>query len=269
MLRLWFLLILLSSTCWADGLTMRIFELANRPAEATVEMVRPLLSDRGTVLAESRLNKLIVKDTPAVLAEIEGLLKEIDQPAPHVRIQVSMNGIAQSNSRGAAVGLSGRGPRVGVNGEIRSSSGNTNSSSQQFLVVMSGERGVITMGRDLLNTSPYVQYAVASGFLPPGALFQQVSTGFSVQPIVVGKTVRMTITPWMNFVGPSGRQQVLFEESSTSVALESGSSMTIGSTGFRSREQSAAFGLIFGSAQRTSSSSGSIVLQPIIQDFYP
>ena len=268
MSRLLIILLLTTSVCWADALKMEIFELANRPAEATIEMVKPLLSDEGTVLAEPRLNKLIVKDTPEVLAKVEALLQEIDQPSPHVRIQVTMNGLIRSESNVAAVGARGSRRRVGVAGQLQSSSGSSRSRSQQNLVVMSGERGVITMGRNLVNTSPYVQFAVDMGLLPPNALFQQVSTGFSVQPIVVGETVRMTVTPWMSFVGPSGRQQVLFQETSTSVAIPSGSSMVISDSGLSSELQSRAFGLVFGSAQRTTNSSGTITLQPTIQNFY-
>ena len=38
----------------AQDLQTRIFQLANRPAEATVGMVAPLLSPAGTVMAETR-----------------------------------------------------------------------------------------------------------------------------------------------------------------------------------------------------------------------
>lgn len=268
MKRLCLLLLLMTLTSWAQEMKLRIFELSNRPAQATVEMVRPLLSAGGTVLPENRLNKLIVKDTPEVLEQIESLLNEIDQPAPHVNIQIQMHGVSPINNSIAAVGVSGNNRRVNVTATAQSTTGQASANSTQQLVVMSGEQGVINFAQNVPNVNPFLQFAVASGLLPPGAIFQSVSTGFSVQPTVVGEVVRMRVTPWLGFRGAGGRQQVLFNEASTSVAIPSGSSMTIASGGYTQKHRTEAFGLIFGSAQRTSGSSGSVVVTPVIQQFH-
>jgi hypothetical protein len=248
-------------------LQTRIFQLNNRPAEATVEMVRPLLSPAGTVFPEPRLQKLIVRDTPQTLAEVEKLLSEIDLPAPQVRITVSMSGVAPSQDSLLAAGVRGdlRHPTV----ELAAQAGSSSSSvqSEQNLLVMNGERGVIHMARDLLSVDPYLQYAVAQGLLAPTAAMQSVSTGFAVEPLVVGQVVRLTVTPWLSFVGPGGRAEVLVDQASTTVALKSGQQATISSGSSRQQESSRAFGLIFASAGGSSERGASIRVRPeIIED---
>ncbi|MCA9793763.1 MAG: hypothetical protein KC910_18255, partial [Candidatus Eremiobacteraeota bacterium] len=121
------LLCLLVGSALADDRIVKIFQLANRPAEATVEMVRPLLSPEGTVMAETRLNKLVVQDTPEVMAKIETLLSEIDQPAPQVRVFVTMNGVSPVYNSQAGVGVSGQGNRIRVTGNAGITEGTSTS----------------------------------------------------------------------------------------------------------------------------------------------
>ncbi len=258
-----FLLLLLCLPALGQERQMRIFELSNRPSESTVEMVRPLLSPDGTVLSEHRLNKLIVTDTPEVLAEVERLLEQIDQPAPHVRIFVRMDGVRPWDERYVGVGVNNAG--VGV--AAQQSSGMSSTQAEQNLVVMSGERAIITMGRELATPLPYYQFAQNWGLISPGFVFRTVSTGFAVEPLVVGEVVRMTITPWLGFVGDPGRHEVLFNETSTTVALRSGQSATISSGGSTQEAQAQAFGLIFASGRSTGGQQGSITVRPVIQDF--
>lgn len=251
----------------AQELETKIFVLKARPAESTVDMVRPLLSSQGTVVAETRLNKLVVRDTPRVLREVQELLDEVDQHAPQVRIHVSMDGVAESRGGGAGISVSGNVRNPYVSGAAGVGSGSSTVSSQQNLLVMSGERGVLHTARQVLNPNPYFQFAVNQGLLAPGFVFQTVGTGFAVEPIVVGDVVRLTITPWMSFVGPTGRQEVLVNEASSSFAVKSGQSVTVSSGGYQEQVKSRAFGLAFGLSNATSSRSGTVVLRPVISDY--
>lgn len=262
MRQVWGLLLFLGLTAGALGqpLQTRIFQLNNRPAEATVEMVRPLLSPAGSVFPEARLQKLIVRDVPEKLDEVGKLLEQIDLPAPHVRIQVNMHG--QSQAQGHVVAIDPRRPQQGW--VAVAGGGFAQAEAQQTLMVMSGERGLIMMARDLVTVQPYLNFCQRHGLLPSGFLVQSVSTGFAVEPVVVGDVVRLNITPWMSFVGASGREEVLATEASTFIALRSGQATTIalGGSGSEYREQ--AFGLIFGSRGQAVEQSGSITVVPEI-----
>ncbi|MFA5508110.1 MAG: secretin N-terminal domain-containing protein [Vulcanimicrobiota bacterium] len=266
-----FLLAVLLLLCFgAPGLAQemetRVFVLNARSAESTVEIVRPMLSPQGKVFPESRLNKLVVRDIPQVLAEIESLLQQIDVHAPQVRITVEMHGVAQSSGGLVAVGVDGK-RRGGVTGAVGGSSTKSNLQSQQHLVVMSGERGVLHFGRDLVTVSPYFQFANGLGLLPPGLVVQTVGTGFAVEPVVVGDTVRLRVTPWMSFQGAHGVSEVMVNDASTSVAVPSGQSVTISSGGYSEEIRNRSFGLVFGSGVRTGSQSASVTLTPRIMDY--
>lgn len=245
----------------------RIFQLNNRLAEATIEMVRPLLSPTGTVMAETRLQKLIVRDTPAKLAEVEKLLVEIDLPAPQVRIFVAMSGVSPSQGHNVGVAVQGNVKHPLVDLTAQSRSGVSGVDSTQNLVVMSGERGIITMARDLVTVDPYFQFAARQGLLTPGLVVQSVSTGFAVEPVVVGDVVRLTITPWLGFVGPDGRADVMVDEASSTVALKNGQEATIAFGSSRQESHGAAYGLIFGSAGGSIERGASITVRPEIFEY--
>ncbi len=241
-------------------LETRIFQLNHRLAEATIEMVRPLLSPAGTVVAEARLQKLIVRDSLDKLEEIETFLQQIDQAAPHVRITVTMHG--QSLSQGHLITIGPSRPQL----TALASDGRSTTESEQTLIVMSGERGLIMMARDLVTVDPYLSFCQHHNLLPPGLLVQNVSTGFAVEPTVVGEVVRLKITPWLSFLGGSGRVEVLADGASTAIALQSGQQATIGGGGSSEDFRRQAFGLIFDSRGQSVERSSQIVVRPEIID---
>ncbi len=51
--------------------------------------------------------------------------------------------------------------------------------------------------------------------------------------------------------------------------MPSGTSVTIASGGHTEEHKAQAYGLIFGSVQRTTGSSGSVVVTPVVWDSYP
>lgn len=238
----------------------RIFHLNHRLAEATIEMVRPLLSPTGTVVAEARLQKLIVRDSPDKLEEIAAFLQQLDQAAPHVRITVAMHG--QSLSQGHLVTLDPSRPEL----TALASDGRSSAETEQTLIVMSGEHGMITMARDLVTVEPYLRFCQDHALIPSGLFAQSVSTGFAVRPTVVGDVVRLTITPWLSFVGGSGRVEVLADGAATTMALQSGQQATIGEGGSTEDFRGQAFGLIFDSRGQSSGRSSSITVRPEVID---
>lgn len=68
---------------------------------------KPILSDRGSVLADPRTNKLFVTDTPSKLAEIRALITEIDVAVRQVLIEARI--VEADNSFSKALGA-----RIGI-----------------------------------------------------------------------------------------------------------------------------------------------------------
>lgn len=262
----------LSPAAFAQELSTRIFVLNARPAAATVDMIRPLLSPNGKVFPDTRLNKLVVRDTPEVLAEVEDLLEQVDVHAPQVRIHVNMNGVSNQSATNGGIAISGvAGNRnrnnVSVSGSVYSRNTQSQSQSQQNLLVMSGEKGFIHIAEDVVNTNPFQQFAVQQGLLPPTFVFQQVGTGFAVEPIVVGDVVRVKVTPWMSFIGPNGGNEIQVTEASSTFAVKSGQTVTVASGGYNQKLKNRAFGLILGGGSQSNQRNSSISLTPVVSDY--
>jgi type IV pilus assembly protein PilQ len=68
---------------------------------------KPMLSERGSVLADPRTNKLFITDTPSKLAEVRALINEIDVPVRQVLIEARI--VEADNSFSKALGA-----RIGI-----------------------------------------------------------------------------------------------------------------------------------------------------------
>lgn len=246
----------LTSVAWSEP-QIKIFSLANRPVSATIDLVRSLLGPGESVWPEERLQRLIVKAEPARLAEIEKLLQDIDVAAPQVWLKVVQVGSRPYAAGGAGVAL---GPDGRIRGGAQQTSVQHNVSSSQMLLVMSGERGSITVGEDIPVVQPFWQFVHGLGLLPPGVIFQRVSTGFAVEPTVIGSNIRVKVIPWLSYQSPQGNGRVEFAEAATSVSLKDGETLTISQGSGSQSSQSSAFGLILGNGYVEQASGNSIVL---------
>ena len=232
---------------------IKVFTLANRPAAATIEPVRALLQPGETVFAEDRLQRLIVKAAPERLEQIRQLLEQIDIAAPQVWIT-----IAQTASNPYSSG-----------GLLQTSQGEQNVSSSQQLLVMSGERGSVTVGEDIPQLQQFWNFANGFGLVPAGVVFQRVSTGFSVEPTVIGQNIRLRLTPWMSYQSAQGPGRIDFSEGATQITIKNGETLTVANGGTSNSRQSSAFGFILGYGNQQSSSSNQLVVTGLIRDEPP
>lgn len=246
-----------------QALELRIFQVNHRPALATVEPVRLLLSPAGRVVPDERTQTLLVKDTPEVLSQVQALLERIDVPLPQVRITVAFQGAAAAGGLvGGAAWDPGTG-QVAVGGSA--SHGAASTSGSQHLLVMSGEEARLVVGRDLVHVQPYWTWAHQYGLIPPGLVIQQVTTGFVVQPRVAGEAITLTLTPWFSYQGPSGPGDVRFSEASTVVQLRDGETVQLGASSASGEASRGLFGLILGGGSSASSESASMTVRARIQ----
>jgi type II secretory pathway component GspD/PulD (secretin) len=195
--------------------SLEIITLRHRTAEQVIPALRPLL-DPGATLSGSR-NQLIVRTSPANLADLRLALEALDRPLRRLQISVRFE-----ESREAALGRVEGSARIGSGGsrfdlkaqESRASSGER---VDQRVQVLEGSRAVIYSGQ-----SRPVRQRIHT---PGGVIPQEVTvvhdqaTGFTVVPQLAGKGVRLEIA------GQSGAQQ-----SATSVEAGLGDWVHLGST---------------------------------------
>jgi hypothetical protein len=248
-LLLWLILSLTrfeSNSVWSQGnREIRFFSLSNRPAAATVEIVKSVLSPEGTVFADSRLNRLIIKDRPEFLEKARLLIEECDLPAPTVQIRLRTS--AELPLRESVVGV--RLGRRGIEPQLSSLTSHSQSTYTQTLMVMSGERAMISLSEDNPVVLPYQNLAQRLGLMPVGVVIQSLSTGFAVEPQVMGGTparVRLKITPWIRYAGPEGPLRLDFAQASSVLDVVEGNTVSLGTVAFGSQLQQEVFGLFSG-----------------------
>ena len=247
----------------AQELRIQVFQLNNRPALATVDVVRLALSPLGTVVPDERTQSLVVRDTPEALARVQELLTRIDVPAPLVRITVGFSGASGISGMGAGGAWDPATGQIYAGAGARE--GSASSSGQQNLLVMSGEEARLVVSRDLVQVQPYWTVARDWGLIPPGVVFRQVSTGFVVQPRVAGQSIVVSVMPWFSYLGPEGRGDVRFTEAASTVRLTDGQTVSLGRTSFQGEASQSLFGLIMGTGSVQRSESGTLTLTARIE----
>jgi hypothetical protein len=82
--------VLASAALAAEALPVRVFVLRYKRAEEAILLIRPILSDSGSILIQSKLNALTVTDDPAKLSTIAQALAQFDAPPRGFSIAVKL-----------------------------------------------------------------------------------------------------------------------------------------------------------------------------------
>ncbi len=225
----------------------RVFTVSYISIEEAQGMVSTLLSPQGRVSANKRTGTLLVKDNPENLRQIEQLLAEIDTRPVRVRVTISfldesdlsetglkikwrytdshwsVGNIYKSRKHPGKEGLRAR-------GSINQIESKTVKRSKAFLVVMSGRKGAISVGKSFPYRDWFYSYSRHHGYYQSVLRFKQVKTGFSVEPIVRGDNVNLTITPELSYVTNENNGNIKFTRLSTTVDLKDGEEIVLGSS---------------------------------------
>ncbi|OYZ68724.1 MAG: nodulation protein NolW [Methylophilaceae bacterium 17-43-7] len=224
---------------------LKIFTLQHYFAKDLYDIISPLVGEHGTVTGMN--NQLIVRTTPAQMAEVEAVIASFDVPRVNRKITVQSNRNNQSTFNNAEVSgnvnignvtiRNGRPvPDNNARIDVSRQQNQGSQSSQQFLQVVDGERAFIQVGKLIpfsqdwiLITQRYTQITSTTDWV-------NVSTGFSVRPRTVGNQVEIEITPRLTKY--NSQQSIDFEELSTTIRANLGEWVNIGQTMQQSDEVS-------------------------------
>lgn len=100
-------------------LRTKSFHLKYATAKDLVDKYRPLLSDKGSVIADDRTNTLTVKDRDPMIVNIANLISQIDKRDKQVQIEARIVDASRNFSREVGIqwGLSGTKENVKVGGD--------------------------------------------------------------------------------------------------------------------------------------------------------
>ena len=244
------ILLAVSMACRADGeRVLEIIALGHTLADEVIPSLQPLLEPGGTLTGMNA--QLIVKTTPANLAEIKRALTVFDRAPRTLRITVKQDVAAASRIQADAV--SGRlragdvrarlpdpGTHDGASVGIRDRHGNTvryrslNTRSQDdrsnahFVTTLEGRPALIQTGQAL----PYLYQSAVAGahgvFLGTGVDYIDVSSGFYVTPRLNGQQVSLEIAPQLERADPARRGAIDVRHAATSVSGRLGEWIALG-----------------------------------------
>jgi type II secretory pathway component GspD/PulD (secretin) len=181
-----------------------VIKVQYRRAAELVPVVQSLLSPEGIVTVSERINSLVIVDTPEAIQRVHAYLERFDRPVQQVRIRVRFQSTATDNQRAAAargrystddlsVATGGK-KRDGVDISVADRERRQISSSESFVVAMSGSPAFIRTGKEIpyrRGTPFFRRYAPGDGTIA----WQNVESGFEVTPTIVGDNVHLKIVP--------------------------------------------------------------------------
>lgn len=199
--------------------TVEVLPLKYRKSEQVIPVLQPLLGRDSSISAFQ--NQLVIRATPAELAQLKRVLGEIDTMPKRLLITVRQDAdldrarreaelsgsIGNENAR---ITVPGSGSREGGNvtfrdgddrlrGRVVDSQGSSSSSTSQTIQVLEGNSAFIRVGESRPMRSRQVVRTVVNGQLVDrvieGTEYRDANTGFSVVPRVQGNLVTLDIDP--------------------------------------------------------------------------
>ncbi|RPI46861.1 MAG: hypothetical protein EHM59_06270 [Betaproteobacteria bacterium] len=227
----------------ASDLVLEVVTLRYKTVEQVLPLIQPVVPAPGTVSGLS--GKLVVRTTPANLAEVKRVLAALDRPPRRLLItvlqdadrSVSSGSVQSPPSRAAAAGAPGsrRHPSgFGDPGATRvySTQSASNDRHAQQVQVIEGHEASIDVGYSVPVT---VRRAV------PGAVggrmyeqwvdvveYRDILSGFLVRPRLAGNVVTLEVSPRHDTPGPYGRGSTNVQRIGTTVSGQLGEWIELG-----------------------------------------
>jgi hypothetical protein len=206
MRRLCLVWALAPSLALAQDSVVEVIPARNRPAQELVAAIQPVVGQNGSVTSLG--GRLIVRASPAVMAEVKRVLSEIDTPARALWIEVRLARTtqAQAASGGASVVVGAPGPQVtetrqGTTVQRRTtrivasgalSSGSEQSDQAQHIRALEGSPSFISVGQ-ALPAGTAVQLTPEGRPLSSTSIYQETETGFYAIPHLAGSLVTLEL----------------------------------------------------------------------------
>lgn len=157
--------------------SLEIISLRHRTADQVLPALRPLIEPGGTLTGQG--TQLIVRTSPANLAELRQALEAIDRPSRRLQILVRYDDAMTADSReiGAGARVGERSSRIEVQAAERQTA--RTERVDQRIQVLEGGRAFIASGR----STPVFD----------GSVVRETVTGFEAVPRLVGERVQIEL----------------------------------------------------------------------------
>jgi len=212
----------------AAAMRVEIIPLNHRTVEELVPIIRPLLTEGGSVTGMN--DQLIIKTDDANLEDIKRVLETLDRPLRRLMITLSQD--IATTGQGAAAGAAGQW-RTGMR-DLRLNAGITrtgNVDNNDFrLQTVEGQPAFIETGQAVPIENRNAWVAGNGVVVQDTVEYRQFGSGFYVLPILNGADVTLYISPRMERLRESTGGQPVFDiqQAETTVRGRIGEWITLG-----------------------------------------
>lgn len=208
----------------AGETTLEVIPLKHQLAQDLIPILQPLVEPDGTVTGMGE--RLIVKATPAALAELRKALAEIDRAARRLRISVRQDVGGSLQAREDALSAragggdvrarvpsatGGEGARVRIGDEdshlqyeTLSTRAREDSFNTHFVQAVEGQPAWIATGQSVPLPTQSVIVGPGGAVVHEGIEYHDVTSGFYVVPRLSGDQVTLEIRPQLERLRPEG-----------------------------------------------------------------
>ena len=186
-------LILIAGAAFAQAVS--VIELRNRPADELLPILTPLMTGGGSIAASGFT--LIVRTTPANLAELRRVIESLDRARRQLLVSVRQDhgASAAAGGVGAEVSLGADSGRVrgNVAGSLYERTSTAEDNVVQQVRVLEGNPASINTGSSIMVPQRSVTRTVNGVIVRERAVQRDFSSGFTVTPRVSGNQVSIEI----------------------------------------------------------------------------
>lgn len=218
-----------------------VYSLAYVDPQIIIPEVRNIVGPDGRVVHDAANSRLVVVATTEQQALIGDLITKLSTPPKNIQILVSIADANATVERGAAADVRGTvvAPQIErstASGTIRFQDQTTQSArnSTQFITVMSGGRGSISVGEEVPFVDWFFDYGIRFGYLRTETRWRQVGANLYVEPRLVGdgKLIQVKLIPEFSYFIGNQRVTTAFANAATEVTVANGQEFHVGgSTG--------------------------------------
>lgn len=232
--------------------TVEVVPLKYRKSEQVIPVLLPLLGRDSSISGFQ--NQLVIRATPAEMAQLKRVLADIDTAPKRLLITVRQDADMDRDRReaelsgsignqNARITVPGSGSQSGGNvifrdgddrlrGRVVDSQRSSSSSTQQSIQVLEGSSAFIRVGESRPVRSRQVVRTIVNGQIVDrvveGTDYRDATTGFSVVPRVQGNMVTLDIDPQRETFDDSRRGAVNVQRVVTTVSGRLGEWMDLG-----------------------------------------
>jgi type II secretory pathway component GspD/PulD (secretin) len=187
------ILLVLAPGARAEELVLEVIPLHHRTAAEMLPLLQPFIVKEGVIKAAD--NKLIVRTSPANLADLRKLIAELDKPLR--RLMITVKQLSGDTARDSGAAVEGQiGEQSHIDARVWRTEKRDDADRAQQVQVVEGGQAFIDVGRQIPISDFTVERSRADTRVEQQTRYVGATTGFYARPRIDGDTVTIEISPY-------------------------------------------------------------------------